>query len=87
MLARKIKSRMISIRLSVDDYIRMKLRCGDSASVSEFMRDAILRALSPDAGLSVESSVQELRVRMERAEARIEKVAASVGLPAANNQL
>jgi hypothetical protein len=76
---------MISIRLSDDDYSRMKAHCGDSASVSDFMRTAILQALdgnTPFADHGVELHIVNLRTRLDTVERKLEDVAAHVGLAA-----
>lgn len=84
MLPHKPKSRMISIRLSDDDYTRMKSRCGEFASISDFMRDAILRALSgangPGASSVFEMQVTQLGMRLDSLEQKVNELMACLGL-------
>ena len=85
MLPHKPKSRMISIRLSDEDYTRMKSRCGEFASVSDFMRDAILRALangdgSGACGSMFEFHVAQLSMRLDSLEHRVNELMASLRL-------
>jgi Arc/MetJ-type ribon-helix-helix transcriptional regulator len=81
---------MISIRLSDEDYTRMKSRCGEFASVSDFMRDAIIRALSGTDGSTSYSTfdihVTQLRMRLETLEQKVNELMASLDVPQSGHE-
>jgi len=80
------KSRMVSIRISNEDYREIKSRCGErgAANVSEFVRVATMYALSsPDVSSSPAfSSLQfsALERRMDRLDEQMTALAARMGV-------
>ena len=82
----KTKCRMISIRISQDEYREIKSRCLKQgvASISEFVRAATAHALSlpelPSSPAFSEVQLLALRTRVDRLDEEVGKIAVSAGI-------
>jgi Arc/MetJ-type ribon-helix-helix transcriptional regulator len=81
----KRRSRMISFRLSEDEYASLRSLCenGSARSVSDLARDAVHRLIGKDSQADVESAMRTLEGRMDTLDLQVQRLNVAVGhLPA-----
>jgi len=81
----KRKSKMISFRLSEEEYANLRSVCENEGvrSVSDFARDAVHRLVRKQASSSIESVLQELVGRVDMLDRQVKRLALAVGEPEA----
>ena len=85
----KPRSRMISVRLSEEEYSSFKDLCSEigARSISDLARDsmfALLKGLNPGDGSSISRS--EFRVHMKRLDRKLERLAARIKASKADSE-
>ena len=77
----KRRSRMISFRLSEDEYASLRSLCENEGarSVSDLARDAVHRLIKKDSPDSMEMALRTLQGRMEILDLQVRQLASVVG--------
>ena len=75
----KRRSRMISFRLSEDEYASLRSACedGEARSVSDLARDAVHRLVVKDLQIDVESTLRELKGRLDNLDLQVQTLLAA----------
>ena len=81
----KRRSRMISFRLSEDEYASLRSLCenGGARSVSDLARDAVHRLIQKDSHAEVEIALRTLEGRMDTLDLQVQRLNVVVGHPTA----
>jgi Arc/MetJ-type ribon-helix-helix transcriptional regulator len=77
----KPRSRMISVRLSEEEYSALRRLCSDTGarSVSDLTRDAMRALLNgPHQGDEGDSDMAEVRAQMKNLDIKVERLAAEI---------
>jgi Arc/MetJ-type ribon-helix-helix transcriptional regulator len=77
----KRRSRMISFRLSEDEYASLRSLCENEGarSVSDLARDAVHRLMQKDSETQVESVLRALEGRMDTLDLQVQRLSVAVG--------
>ena len=79
----KRRSRMISFRLSEDEYASLRSLCenGGARSVSDLARDAVHRLVRKDSQVEVEMALRTLEGRMATLDLQVQRLNVAMGQP------
>ena len=79
----KRRSRMISFRLSEDEYASLRSLCENEGarSVSDLARDAVHRLVRKDSQVEVETALRALEGRMDTLDLQVQRLNVAVGQP------
>ena len=77
----KRRSRMISFRLSEEEYAGLRTLCENEGarSVSDLARDAVSRLMRKEPGIPVETILRTLEGRMDTLDLQVQRLTAAVG--------
>jgi hypothetical protein len=72
----KRRSRMVSFRLSEDEYVNLRILCetGGARSVSDLARDAVNRLIQPDSHVEVAAALRVLEGRVDRLDLKVQRL-------------
>jgi hypothetical protein len=77
----KRRSRMISFRLSEDEYASLRNLCENEGarSISDLARDAVHRLMQKDSETQVETVLRALEGRMDTLDLQVQRLSVAVG--------
>jgi hypothetical protein len=77
----KRRSRMISFRLSEEEYAGLRTLCEieGARSVSDLARDAVSRLMRKESGTQIEIVLRTLEGRMDNLDLQVQRLSAAVG--------
>jgi hypothetical protein len=83
----KRRSRMISFRLSEDEYANLRSVCetAGARSVSDLARDAVHRLISKDSEIPLEDVLRALEGRVNTLDLQVQRLTVAIGEPEAES--